>query len=181
MCVYTPVHTRVRTYICSDLLFIPCTELLRRAGLIWSLSSFFFVPSLELTFFLDNVSIFSSILCGISNIQMLNFYIFSHFVFWGDSSTSSSFLRVLIFIIHPVVKLFSFRSTVFWSFSLLYWFSSHYFILHILLFICFGSAAYGILVLWSGIKPMPPALEVQSLSLWITREAPHLTHFRMRE
>ena len=30
--------------------------------------------------------------------------------------------------------------------------------------------AYGILVLWPGIKPAPPALEVRSLNHWSARE-----------
>ena len=30
--------------------------------------------------------------------------------------------------------------------------------------------AYGILVLWPGIKPAPPALVAQSLNHWTTRE-----------
>ena len=34
------------------------------------------------------------------------------------------------------------------------------------------SAACGILLPWPGIKPMPPALSVQSLNHWITREVP---------
>ena len=39
------------------------------------------------------------------------------------------------------------------------------------------SAACGILLPWPGIKPMPPALSVQSLNHWITREVPMCLHF----
>ena len=34
--------------------------------------------------------------------------------------------------------------------------------------------ACGILVLWAGLEPRPPALEVQSPNHWTTREVPHL-------
>ena len=44
------------------------------------------------------------------------------------------------------------------------------------LFIClfFLFLAWGILVPWPGIKPMSPAVEVQSSNYWITREFPVL-------
>ena len=35
----------------------------------------------------------------------------------------------------------------------------------------------GILVPWPGIEPVPPAVEVQSLSHWTAREVPHLCTF----
>lgn len=38
-------------------------------------------------------------------------------------------------------------------------------------FYFFGHAAHGILVLWPGLKPRTPALEVHSLKHWIAREA----------
>ena len=34
------------------------------------------------------------------------------------------------------------------------------------------SVAYGILVPWPGIEPMPPAVEVQSLNHWTSKEVP---------
>ena len=36
--------------------------------------------------------------------------------------------------------------------------------------ICLHGMAWGILVPWSGVKPMPPAVEVQSPNHWMTRE-----------
>ena len=35
------------------------------------------------------------------------------------------------------------------------------------------AGAYGILVPWSGIEPVPPAVEMQILNHWITREVPY--------
>ena len=77
MCIYMHTHT----YKCD--IFIHCLYCTFEEG--WfnlkSFFFFFFVPLLEVTFFLDNVFVFSSILCGISRIQMLNFNIFSLFFF----------------------------------------------------------------------------------------------------
>ena len=42
----------------------------------------------------------------------------------------------------------------------------------IILLLLFGMPAWGILVFWSGIKPMPPALEAQSLDYRTMREVP---------
>ena len=36
----------------------------------------------------------------------------------------------------------------------------------------FGGEAFGILAPRAGIEPVPPALEVQNLSHWITKEVP---------
>ena len=45
------------------------------------------------------------------------------------------------------------------------------------LFYLFGRAACGILVPWPGIEPTPPAVEVQSLNHWTTKEVWWLLFF----
>ena len=54
----------------------------------------------------------------------------------------------------------------------LHWASSfffNFFFFFLTFWLC--SGACGILVPWPGIKPVPPAVEVQSLNHWTTREA----------
>ena len=50
-------------------------------------------------------------------------------------------------------------------------------------FFCLCHAAREILVPQPGVKPMPPAVEVQSLNLWTTREVPKsmFTLFKVQE
>ena len=45
----------------------------------------------------------------------------------------------------------------------------------------FGSAAYGILVLRSGIEPRPSTLEAQSLNHWTAREVPSCDSYKHLE
>ena len=45
----------------------------------------------------------------------------------------------------------------------------------------FGSAAYGILVLRSGIEPRPSTLEAQSLNHWTAREVPSSDSYKHLE
>ena len=46
------------------------------------------------------------------------------------------------------------------------------------IYLFFGHhVAHGIFVLWLGIKPVPPALEMKRLNHWTTREVPlHIFH-----
>ena len=45
-------------------------------------------------------------------------------------------------------------------------------------FLFFGCDACGILVPWPGMKPTPPALEVQSLNHWSARQVPRVVILR---
>ena len=60
-----------------------------------------------------------------------------------------------------------------------------YFILFWVFFVCLfvfllHCEAYGILVPWPGIEPVPPAVEALSLNHWTTREIPLSMYFRHR-
>ena len=46
-------------------------------------------------------------------------------------------------------------------------------------FFFFDLEAFRILVLWPGIKPGPPAVEVQSFNHWTTKEVPGLFDFNL--
>ena len=50
-------------------------------------------------------------------------------------------------------------------------------IIIIIIILFFGRVARGILVPQPGIEPVPPAVEVQSLNHWTTREVPHYCFF----
>ena len=72
-------------------------------------------------------------------------------------------------VFHPTYLLFIFYFYYLFIFNFIYLFIYFYFI-----YLYFGPclAAYGILVPWPGIEPMPSALRAQSLNHWTDREVP---------
>ena len=71
-----------------------------------------------------------------------------------------------------ILSINSLSDILFWIFSPIPQFA---FSFYWLFFFCCLTLAWGILVPQSGISPVPPAVEVQSLNHWTTREVPNVS------